>query len=60
MRKWPSELGKSENLATLHPYDLTQSSGQEIWGGRLNLIWLFEIESPKEPIIINGPGLTIA
>ena len=30
-------VGKSENLATLHPHDLTQPSGQEIWGGRLNL-----------------------
>ena len=53
-------VGKSENLATLHPHDLTQPSGQEIWGGRLNLIWLFEIESPKEPIIITGPGLKMA
>ena len=23
-------------------------------------IWLFEIESPKEPIIITGPGLKMA
>jgi len=23
-------VGKSENLATLHPHDLTQPSGQEI------------------------------
>ena len=30
-------VGKSENLVTLHPHDLTQPSGQEIWGGRLNL-----------------------
>ena len=32
-------VGKSENLVTLHPHNLTQPSGQEIWGGCLNLAW---------------------
>ena len=48
-------VGKSENLATLHPHDLTQPSGQEIWGGRLNLdIWLQFEKKEKNP-----PGGTV-
>jgi hypothetical protein len=31
-------VGKSENLVTLHLYDLTQPSDKEILGGPLNLI----------------------
>ena len=44
-------VGKSENLVTLHPHDLTQPSGQEIWGGRLNLV---RLSYTQYPIIRNG------
>ena len=48
-------VGKFENLATLHPHDLTQPSGQEIWGGRLNLINSFaNLNKNNKPEILSA------